>query len=542
MFLKKINTYLQNHPYLAGLWLFLIAVILFSYIQYSPTLADPDSFYHLKMAELIARQGIVYDFPYLHFTVLRTNYIDHHFLFHVILAPFVFFLPAFIGGKICQALLASLTVLCFYWLLKRLKAAAPFWLAALLLLNAPWVYRLSLIKAQPLSLIIIFLACWMIIEKRYYLLLLLGFIYVWTYDGWFLLLVLGLISVVVDSLDSAWTGLTLSASSQTKSISRKLGNFIQTAIINFFTLPNLKLIGSITAGLALGIIINPYFPQNLYFYWVHIVQIGLLGLKSKIAVGAEWYSMSIRNFFIAIALPLILILPGLAAGLDNWRRLESKAKFLLATALVFLAATIRAQRNIEYFIPLAVLAAAVLYASLLAAADSRRKIFSVVKKIKDYLLPNKLCRRYFYIFAALIFFILLFNAGYNVKKSLAIIRTDYLRSASNYLLAVSQPNDLVFNSDWDIFPELFYYNNKDIYIVGLDPAFMYLANRKLYQEWADITRGEKYEQAYQLIKYDFQAKYALVAKKNKNLLSSLENNFHFKKIYDDSDAAVYQVN
>ena len=82
---------------------------------------DPDSFYHLKMPLLMIQHGIIVNFPWLPLTIFKDHYVDQHFLYHVILVPFVFTWGPILGGKIAQALLASLVIVVFYWLLREQK-------------------------------------------------------------------------------------------------------------------------------------------------------------------------------------------------------------------------------------------------------------------------------------------------------------------------------------------------------------------------------------------------------------------------------------
>ncbi len=43
--------------------------------------------------------------------------------------------------------------------------------------------------------------------------------------------------------------------------------------------------------------------------------------------------------------------------------------------------------------------------------------------------------------------------------------------------------ELVFQTDWDDFPRLFFYNTHNTYLIGLDPTYMQLYNSKLYDLW-----------------------------------------------------------
>ncbi len=64
----------------------------------------------------------------------------------------------------------------------------------------------------------------------------------------------------------------------------------------------------------------------------------------------------------------------------------------------------------------------------------------------------------------------------------------------------------VFQTDWDDFPRLFFYNTHNTYLAGLDPTYLQLYDRDLYDAWVEITRG-KVEQPSQVILERFSARY-----------------------------------
>jgi hypothetical protein len=65
-----------------------------------------------------------------------------------------------------------------------------------------------------------------------------------------------------------------------------------------------------------------------------------------------------------------------------------------------------------------------------------------------------------------------------------------VRQLMNYLQAHSQPGDVVFTDDWDIFPVFFYHNTHNRYIVGLDPKFTHERRPDLWERYVKITRGQ----------------------------------------------------
>lgn len=65
-----------------------------------------------------------------------------------------------------------------------------------------------------------------------------------------------------------------------------------------------------------------------------------------------------------------------------------------------------------------------------------------------------------------------------------------VRKAMAYLQAVSEPGDVVFTDDWDVFPLYFYHNSYNHYIVGLDPKFTHSRKPELWERYVKITRGQ----------------------------------------------------
>ena len=149
------------------LLVFFFAFLFFSFLQSAPVLPDPDGFYHAKMVEIMSKECVVQDFPYLQFTILKDGYIDQHFLYHLILIPSLLFPDNLIGIKFFQALLNSVFILLFYLLLKKEKIKAPLLWIIILITSSPFIFRISLIKANSFSLIFLFLGIYFIFNRKY---------------------------------------------------------------------------------------------------------------------------------------------------------------------------------------------------------------------------------------------------------------------------------------------------------------------------------------------------------------------------------------
>ncbi|MCG3128855.1 MAG: hypothetical protein CHACPFDD_03751 [Phycisphaerae bacterium] len=65
-----------------------------------------------------------------------------------------------------------------------------------------------------------------------------------------------------------------------------------------------------------------------------------------------------------------------------------------------------------------------------------------------------------------------------------------IRAMMAFLKQHSQPGDVVFTDDWDIFPVYFYHNSHNHYIVGLDPKFTHERRPDLWERYVRISRGQ----------------------------------------------------
>lgn len=549
MLFHRVNHWLTDNKVIAGLLLFLLCFIFFSWLEYAPTFSDPDSFYHTKIAQLISQQGIVKDFPYLPFTTLKNGYIDQHLLYHIYLVPFVKLFPPLVGAKIGHIFLDSLALLTLYWLFIKLRVHGAFWYVIFLLFVEPFVFRIGLIKAQPLSLIILFLSFYFITQKKYYLLMLLSFVYVWSYGGWFLIFIMASLYILVESLNHTffkvhdnWLSRVINLRVKKTDLIDKIYSFCVAFIKSILSFKNIKLLFSVLTGLVLGLIINPYFPKNLEFYYIHIIKIAFVNYQSVIGVGSEWYPYTINDFFINSLLPFTIGFIALVVFLNYHKKFDVVVKYSLALFLVFVLATIKSRRNIEYLAPFAVIFSALTLSQALTISEIRHDFKEFKNIIKKVFLNDLYTKILFTVFLTVIVVLVFYRMPYQAKRSLDNgFNFNYLKSASEYLSNYSQPGDIVLHSDWDEFPILFYYNSKNYYIVGLDPTFMYLYNQDLYAKWVDITRGKRYKDLYNIVKDDFKAKYILATVDHQDMIRSLDNNFYFAKVYSDNEAIIYKV-
>lgn len=536
---SRLNHQLIHNQFLAGSVIFFISLIVFSYLQFYNGITDPDAFYHVKLTLLMSQQGLVTDFPWMQFSTWKDGFVDHHFLYHFLMIPFVDLLPPLIGGKIFQIILSSLAFLSFFHLLRVIRVKYAFHFTLLLFLCPALLFRLSLIKAQPLSLIILFIGLSFIFQKKYLHLFLASLIYVLSYGGWIMLPGAAVIMAGVSALNDAFLS---GGPFQSRRLSW-IKKFLADSIRSFFSRDNLLLIFSSLGGAAAGLIINPFFPQNINFYWVHIIKIGIVNYQSKIGVGAEWYPYGFGDLIKNTLVPFCLAIISLTFFIRYFKQAGRENKFLAVFFLFFLFLTFKSRRNIEYLIPVA-LAFSACSINLFSQGSEPQKDIVPIKNLAAKMVPDSGWPRQLFRISCVILIAVAFSFSLiHTKRSVVASSHHYTKyeGASDYLKSHSQRGDLVFNGSWSDFPMLFYYNDANYYVIGLDPTFMYLYDKDLQQKMIDLTLGKRYEQAYDIIKNGLKAKYVQVSVSNPGFRSLLENNFMFKKVYEDGEGYIYQV-
>ena len=295
---------------------------------------------------------------------------------------------------------------------------------------------------------------------------------------------------------------------------------------------NFLLLLSAGGGLLAGIFFNPYFPKNLDFYWQQTFKIALVNYQSVIGVGGEWYPYGIQDLF-AAALPFsLLLLFALAGFVFFYKKQPASAWFFFILSFLFFILTLKSRRYVEYFIPLA----------LCFSALSLNVFLEALTKNLSKILPPR------YVLPLPLFILLAISPIF--ARDLMSVKNSYQKGLpfekfaepARWLEQNSQAGDIVFHSDWDEFPLLFYYNDKDYYLAGLDPTFMYQYNPALYRRWADYTTGKTRAGLYLTIKNVFKAKYVFVdIKQNQAFDRNLADNFNFKKVFENGEAKIYQL-
>lgn len=499
------------------LLVFLFVTAFLLVFQSTIIFPDPDSFYHAGVTQII-RDGTIVpkEFQWLPFTILGTHYIDHHYLYHVALIPFSFIHPL-LGLKLATAVFGGLFAVVFSAVLMRLRVRFPELFILLLMTHGPFLFRMNLVKAPSFSLLILFGMIYLMITKRWWVLLLVSAVYVWAYDGWVVGLGAACVVWVVRSLGiMVYRQNMVSASGYLRVL---------------FSRESLALIGAVVGGMTVGVVVNPYFPSNITFYFDHIVKIGLLGYRHVIGVGGEWYGYALPELLGASAIAMALFVLSSVVFVTRLRRQDEWTLVSLALALLFLIATIRSQRHVEYFVPFFILTIALAFRAL--AWD---EIWNMIQQ--------RIHRKRWIVVSYLVLFVVSFA----ITKDLMLVQKHlnngfvftHLQPESRWIDENVPSGEVIFHSNWDEFPALFFYNRDNRYVAGLDPAFLYARDKKRFFLWRDITQGNLSRNLAAILRNEFGTTYVLASLKHGAMRSNLEAQ-GFTKRFEGPQATIYQA-
>jgi len=490
------------------------AFILFlSLIQFkTEDIAGVDGFYHIRFASIMRSQGLKPNFPWLPMTILNPReFYDHHFLYHVGLIPFTFG-DIHLGAKWSAIFFATLAFLSIWLLLHSQRVPySALWSLGLLAISEAFIYRMSMVRAQSLSLAVMAVGLHWMLMRKYTRLVPLAFIYVWLYDAFPMLLILSVLYV-----GALWMS------------ERRF---------------DLRPILYTGLGISLGLIINPYFPNNIVFIYRHLLP--KVTATTAVDVGSEWYPYQTSQLMENSPLALIAFFSGvIALGLQE-RRMDTRTATSLFIAILFGIMLFQSRRFIEYFPPFALIFAAIAWSPLLGKEALKPDTMKgdhdhpqvIYKLLRNLTAPTRFQ-------PALLLAIIIPGIFLTFRASQVTIGTSkpytLFAGASTWLKENTPEASRVFQTDWDDFPRLFYYNTHNTYLIGLDPTYMQIYNQELYDLWVEVTRG-KIKTPSGVIFNRFGASYIVTDLNHKAFISQAEADPDLEEVYRDGDAAVFRL-
>lgn len=417
------------------------AIAVLTALQFvTPNLIGVDSYFHIRYAAIIREAGLrgfPPPFPWLPLTILAPDrYADHHMLYHLWLVPFTLG-DLRIGGKVAAIVGAASFVVVFAWFLRRegvgLVALAMLALGAA---SADQLFRLSMTRVQALSLVCLLAAFHCALHDRRVALAIVACAYAWLYDGFPLLFLPVGATVVATSICAGRA--------------------------------RLGIVVAACAGVLVGLVCTPYFPEYFRFIIHHFGDKLVPG--EALRVGSEWFPYDPAEL-LANCLPSMLFVAfGASVLAERGIRRDATALAAFILAAVFLALTLRSKRFIEYFAPAATLFVALAAWRTVAAWPAARRA-TVVAVLAAVAAAN------------------VAGVGWTMMKKRDATPHNRYAAAARYVAEVAPRGAMLCSTDWDDFPWLYFYNVESTYLVGLDPTYFRDRYRDAYWRWVDVGDG-----------------------------------------------------
>jgi asparagine N-glycosylation enzyme membrane subunit Stt3 len=263
----------------------------------------------------------------------------------------------------------------------------------------------------------------------------------------------------------------------------------------------------------------------------HVLMKATAGSGYSVDVGVEWYPYEAWDLFRLSVLAFVIFIAGLAAFEYRRRGRDLKPLFFLLVALVLLLMAFKSRRFIEYWPPFAVLFAAFTISPRLAEFDR-----SWFKRTRERAIAA--------IAAAIAAVVIGTTMMVTVGQARADMKAEpdpyEYQGASQWIAANVPAGAMVFNTDWDDFPMLYYYNPNNPYIVGLDPTYLYDRDPELWKLYARITLGEQEDPAA-LIRERFGAEYVFTDNQHPDFLENAAGSGKFETVYTDAKTTVLRI-
>lgn len=497
--------------------------IIFWQLQFSTNsicCGDYDGYYHVQWSRVLW-EGIKHKtfppaFPWLPLTTLNPkDYVDHHLLFHIFQIPFVAISDGRLGAKIASAVFGGLAVLSCFWLLLKYRIRYPLvWLIAVLACAQPFLFRMNMAKAPPFAIIYLVVAIHLFFKRKYWPLFPLALIFTWTYDLFVLLVmatIFWVITIAITELRFEWRPLVY-----------------------------------VVVGCVAGLVINPYFPHNLQLFYEHI-QIKLTANDFDTKVGSEWYPYDSWQFLGNALVACIAMFAGYIAFEPSERKRAHFPLFLLLFSTALMIMTARWRRISEYWPPFAVLFAAFTLQPWLQGlrAYPRRLPPEILEELTPFLdhetTWGELVSTLLALSAALVLSIFLF---FNLRATAHEIGQsdphEHYRAGAEWLRTHVPPGQVVFNTDWDDFPRLFYYDPSHYYVSGLDPNYLYDKDPDLSALYDRITLGRQ-EDPGPLIRDRFGARYVFSDNTHHDFYDLARASGWFDIVYEDKQCMIMHI-
>lgn len=504
-----------------------LAVFLMFHLNIDNFFSYDDPYYHAKHAWLMVETGdLALVKPWIAYHFFSYAPVDPWWGYHLLSAGLMVLAGPIWGAKFFAGILAALGMAVFYAVIRDMGVKRPgAW--TFFYLGASAVFASRLLVERPLLLAIAFLPAfiWLIGRRKYLLLFAALTLYTLCYNLAPMIAAMAFFYVLVR--------------------------------FSYEKRVDVRLLLSSAGGLLAGILLHPQSLHYVYIMFVHFWQIFALKIGGiDLGLGTEIQTIDLRTTLAFNAIPIVvyMVTAAVYAGSGFWRHKDKLfLNWLFSMNLVWFIIALVVPRAVEYWLPISWTLAAVFWHDFSQTDDYRQLMDKLKSEFKF---------RYLKI---LVMIIALLFAGNNFFQIIILIqernqdgRDQSFRIVNEWLIRHSPRDAVVFYDVWSDWPMMFYYNDHNRYVTGVDPTFLYEYSPDFYWVWRHISaEGNFCEQmscssffprrnaalVHSALKQKFQASY-IVAENNKRspFRSILDNDRKgYKLILRAPQLSLYEI-
>jgi hypothetical protein len=407
-----------------------------------PGFFDIDAQYHYKVARLIREHGPWVDISWLPYTILGEHGPDHQWLFHLLVAPLTLLGDDLRAVELASVIVAAAMPAALFLLFKRAGIAFPalFALAAVLASSATPARYLAL-RAQDLAVVFMVAALFAMAWRRTVWVGIVAFLFTESYHGAVILALL-----LAADLGARWV------------IERRVSTASITAA---------------AIGVAAGLLLQPWFPDNVRYLLFHTVFKAAKGYPDLI--GAEWLPIPLDQMLAESWPAHALLASGVAAfALARRAGLRTSGVDTLAAcavAAVTLAMYVFGWRFVEYYAPLAVTASALLWRDALPFLSFTRARQVALGACLTALVATGAWR-----------------GTTRLEEHASLYPFERFAHAMRYV-DEHDPHPLVLNVNWADFQQMVYWSDHARFVAGLDGNYLLYGDLARFKAWYALAKS-----------------------------------------------------
>lgn len=428
----------------------LVAGLQFAFMPF----VEGDVPYHVAVGRLIRQHGLLTAFPWTPFSWLADRYADDRLLFHLLFVPFAH-LDWVTAARIVGTIGGTVILCSLYGVLRAERVRfAGLWTLLPLAGSIVFTSRFLLVRPHLLSIALALVFAWAAARGRLAVLAAVACLYPLTYIAFWQLPCLLLIAVEVARL-----------------LARQPLRWRPVAVA--------------AAGIAAGIALHPNTRNLLHYNW--LVMVDVLFKNTWLAevgfdMGSELRPFPLGGWVQGLSVSVAITATALVYAWRGRRRDAAPLGFALA-ALGFCVLTIRSVRFVEYFVPFATVAFA-----LVARSIGWR-----------FLAPTLVSVSLLYTLVV----------GYPTYSAWANDANPMPDEVAATLRERIPPGAHVFTTSWDATGLLLLALPERYFLVALDPTLFYLKDPERYRLWYRIIHDPPRDLA-DTIRSAFGSRYVIV--------------------------------